>query len=366
MSRDVEGRTQMPDDLSSDKSIFYCFLALLFWVPLPLGSNRAWASHLFEVVSFVLLIWWLCLYLKGRVDFSIAAKKAKLVLACLLSFAAINLLQLLPLPSGFVAALRPMVSGLEPGPFSTISIDVYSTWMHFKMTISFAVIALLCLLLVRTKGRLKLLALTFIISGVFQAVFGSLMTLSGVEWTFFIPKLHYLGNATGTFINRNHLANYLVLCLSMGTGLLLTDLYQNSAEGWRERGRRFAAAFLGSKLRIRISLALMVIALVLTHSRMGNMSFFLSLFVAGFVWLFLTKRITKGSVILLISLIVIDTIIVGAWFGLEQVKERVEATAIQDETRDEVNRDAFSLISDQPLLGSGAGSFYTAFPRSCP
>ncbi|GLQ30273.1 hypothetical protein GCM10007876_07510 [Litoribrevibacter albus] len=110
-------------------------------------------------------------------------------------------------------------------------------------------------------------------------------------------------------------------------------------------------------------MAIMVIALVLTHSRMGNTAFFFSLVAAGLIWLFMTKRVTKGSLILLISLLIIDTLIVGAWFGIDKVAERLEGTALTKESRDEVNRDTLTLITNQPLLGSGAGTFYTAFPQ---
>nr|WP_255493879.1 O-antigen ligase family protein [Pseudomaricurvus sp. HS19] len=108
---------------------------------------------------------------------------------------------------------------------------------------------------------------------------------------------------------------------------------------------------------------MMVIALVLTRSRMGNTAFFFSLLATGFIWLWLTRRITRGSIILLISLVVIDSLIVGAWFGFDKVAERLEGTAFTKETRDEVNRDTWTLIKDQPLLGSGAGTYFEVFPR---
>ena len=107
----------------------------------------------------------------------------------------------------------------------------------------------------------------------------------------------------------------------------------------------------------------MVIALVLTHSRMGNTAFFFSLIASAVIWLTATKRFTKGSIALLISLIIIAALIVGAWFGIDKVAERLEGTAFTEETRDEVNRDTLTLIQDQPLFGTGAGSFYTAFPQ---
>lgn len=347
----------------ADNKLFAVFLLLMLWLPLPLGSNRPWAWHLMEIFVFALCIWYLLLLARSKVQMPAALYNSKSVFLCLGSFAIVILLQVIPLPIDWITKLRIVDPAIEMSALTTISIDSYTTWFHLRTTLAFIGIAFLLLALINTPSRLRQFAIVLLVSGVFQATYGSLMTLSGTEYGFFIKKEHYTGVATGTFINRNHLANYLILCLAVGTGLLLSDLYQNSSKDWRERSQRMIQALLGSKIRIRIGLALMVIALVLTKSRMGNAAFFFSLLFSGFVWLLLTKRITRGSIILLVSLILIDSFIVGAWFGVDKVKERLETTAFSKESRDEVNRDTWTMIQDQPVFGSGAGSFYTAFPR---
>ncbi|MGH1373397.1 MAG: O-antigen ligase family protein [Cellvibrionaceae bacterium] len=347
----------------ADRWLFWSLLVLLIWIPLPLGSNRPWAWHLMELVSFGLTVGWLWLFITERVKVGEVLRQSRALLTCLLAFAAVMFLQLLPLPSEWVALLRPLDAALEPAAWTSISIDPHITWIHARTTLCFTALAFLVVALINTRDRLRTLAIVLLISGVFQGVYGALMTLSGIEYGFFIKKGGFHGVATGTFWNRNHLANYLILSIATGTGLLLADLYQDTSRNWRERGRRFLTTLLGSKVRVRIGLAMMVIALVLTKSRMGNTAFFTSLILTGFFWLWATKRITRGSIILLISLVLIDSLIVGAWFGIDKVKERLETTAFTKETRDEVNRDTWTMIKDQPLFGSGAGSYYTAFPR---
>jgi len=356
-------QTRRRNNKENDRFLLWGFFALLVWLPLPLGSNRAWAWHLLELASFTLVIVWLVLFLKDRVQTSTALKNSQWLLGSLLAFAAVMLLQLLPLPSGLIALLRPVNPELEPSQWLQLSVDVHITWIHLRTTLAYTGLAFLTLSLINSQHRLRLLALTLLVSGVGQAIYGSLMTLSGIEYGFLVKKTSYFDVATGTFVNRNHLANYLILCLSMGTGLLLADLYQKSAGDWRERGRRLLTSLLGNKARVRVGLALMVIALVLTRSRMGNTAFFLSLLASGFIWLWLTRRITRGSIILLLSLVLIDSLIVGAWFGFDKVIERVEGSAFSKETRDEVNRDSLPLIKDHLLLGAGAGSFYGVFPQ---
>jgi len=77
-------------------------------------------------------------------------------------------------------------------------------------------------------------------------------------------------------------------------------------------------------MRLRLYLVMMVIALVLTHSRMGNVAFFFSLLIAGIIGLLLSRRAPRSTVILLTSLIIIDMFIVGAWFGIDKVAQRLE------------------------------------------
>jgi len=106
-----------------------------------------------------------------------------------------------------------------------------------------------------------------------------------------------------------------------------------------------------------------VTALVLSRSRMGNTAFFASLLITGAVALAFSKRATRSMVVLIASLIVIDIFIVGAYFGVEQVVQRIEHTQLTAEERDEVAAHATAMWKDFPVLGSGLGSFHIVFPR---
>jgi len=162
------------------------------------------------------------------------------------------------------------------------------------------------------------------------------------------------------------------MCLAIGIGLLLANLSKTPAKNWREWSRRTLQVLLGPKVRLRLYLAMMVIALVLTHSRMGNTAFFVSLSLAALIGLILSlgkkhtaisSYETRTRIILFASLIVIDLFIVGAWFGIEKVVERLEQTSATSESRDEVNEYASEMWQDHLLTGTGGGSFYSAFMR---
>ena len=247
--------------------------------------------------------------------------------------------------------------------FTDSSLDPASSLQEALQGSALICILMLSLLLIRTKQRIKANLLCPGIRGLFQALYGSMMTLTGIEYSFFIPKETYLDRATGTFVNRNHLAGYLVLTLSVGIGLMISTLKGSGATGWRDMTRRLLTTLLGSKARLRIILVMMVAGLVLTHSRMGNTAFFASLAIAGVIALILSKRSTKSTVILITSLIVIDLFVVGTFFGVDKVAQRLQTTSEQRETRDEVNSYTLDAISLAPLEGYGAGTFYTMFPE---
>ncbi|WP_293137866.1 O-antigen ligase, partial [Moritella sp.] len=242
------------------------------------------------------------------------------------------------------------------------SIDLETTFLELIQSISLLLLFSMALLLVNSSRRIKLTIITLVASGLFQALFGSLMTLSGIEYTFFLEKESYIGVATGTFINRNHLAGYLVICLSLGLGMMIASL-KGSASSLKEFSRNFLSAILSQKAPLRISLVIMVAALVMTHSRMGNTAFFASMGIIGTLTILLKKRSAGSTILLLVSLLVIDIAVVGSFFGVDKVINRLEQTSIDKETRDEVNLYSIKIIEDNLLQGTGAGTFYTSFPQ---
>jgi len=149
----------------------------------------------------------------------------------------------------------------------------------------------------------------------------------------------------------------------VGIGVLIASLSGARNATWGRFFRNLVQWMISPKMGLRLLLVTMVIALVLTRSRMGNMAFFISLFATGVIGLLLSKRATKSMVVLLVSLIAIDVFIVGAYFGTEQVVERIGQTTPETEDRDEVAGYALNMWKDYPLFGSGLGSFAVVFPR---
>jgi len=347
-----------------DRVLFFSFLVLLVWLPLPLGSNRLWAWSIMEVWVLVLVLAWLVQYARGRVQLSPAFLRAWPVTVCLVLVCLWVQLQTMVLPADLLQIVSPAAYEIHTATNTdlTISLNVYAARVSVLQSTSYLLIFCLTLLLLNDKPRVRLLALVLVISGVFQAAYGSLMTLSGLEYGFFFEKEAYRGMATGMFVNRNHLAGYLEMCLAVGMGLMVAQLSDRSASNWRDHARRFLQTMLSTKALIRLGLVVMVIGLVLTRSRMGNTAFFVSMLVTGLFYIVFVRRLSRGTVIFFASLLLIDLLVVGNFFGIEQVAERLQRTSVDSEGRDEVARDTLEIVKDYPLAGTGAGSFFSVYP----
>lgn len=361
--------------------LFYALLLLLLWLPLPLGSNRPWAEAIFEVWVATLAWLWVAGYQRNRVSVGKAFNGARIVLLLLIGWLAYVMLQLIPLPAFARQVLSPASLEIYRQAGETgwlpLSLHPYATFLFWLKSTAYVVLFALALLLVNNKHRLVMLGYTLVFSAVFQAFYGSIMALSGLEYLFAMKKLEYVGVATGTFVNRNHLAGYLEMVSAIGIGLLIaTTSAKENAFTWRQRLRNLIHLALSQKLLLRLMLATMVIALVLTRSRMGNTSFFASMLVAGLIMLaayrgqvesakeMFRRSDTRSAVMLIISLMVIDLFIVGTWFGVSKVADRLAQTSLEhDAGRIEVSINTLDLLRDYPITGAGGGSFHLAFAR---
>jgi len=244
-----------------------------------------------------------------------------------------------------------------------LSIDAPQTFISLYKSVAYFCVFVTTLLLCDELKKIRLLMLLIILAGLFQAMYGALEILFDVEtsWVFQLPVKQ---NATGTFVYKNHFANFLMLCLSAGVGyLVITLLTSKQSAGAHQKLRNALSMFLNGKAFVRIALAIMVIALVMSRSRMGNTAFFLSMTIVGLLSLVLIKQRTKGLTLLIVSMFIVDMLILSAWFGLDKVKDRIEQTSLSSETRDEVVIDSIPLLQDFALTGSGLGTYYTAFPQ---
>jgi putative inorganic carbon (hco3(-)) transporter len=349
----------VPQGTDGSRWIFVSYLALLVWAPVPLGSNRPWAWALLALWVLALALWWLAGRIRGKHAYPEMLGHARPMLWCGLLWVGYVWLQLLPLPIEILQALSPEaarwhIEAAAPGAPGAVplSLDRYATLEAACKSTAYIAFFALSLILLNSRDRIRYAAYALIASGVLQALYGVLGRFQSLE-----------GVAAGSFANRNHYAAYLVMCLSVGIGVLIANLALEQNRSWKRFFQDLIRWIISPKMALRLGLVAMVIALVLTRSRMGNISFFVSLMAAGTIGLLLAKRATKSMVVLLVSLIAVDVFLIGTYFGAQRVIERIAQTNATAEDRNEVAGWTVNMWKDYPVFGSGLGSFPVVYPR---
>ncbi|MEX1663905.1 O-antigen ligase family protein [Zhongshania arctica] len=339
--------TQISYRRKSHQDLQIAICCALIWIPLPLGSNRPWSTGLvIAIISAIGFVWAIRRW-KQATKNSAALTKAKPAILALVTAQLLVAVQY----------------------FGGLSLAPSETFNHLLLGSAYTLLFVLVLDLFTTRKSINLLLGTVVISGTFQAFYGSTMALSGLEWSFFATKEYMQGLATGTFVNRNHLAGYLEITAACGIGLLLAlrdhrTLSLKSIIDW----------ISGPKALIRIALAIMVIGLVMTRSRMGNVAFVASMIFTGGILAIGIPKLRLKLLVILTSLLIIDFLIVTQYFGLDELQARLantqfddkiiagEVLAKQNVIRDDVIGYASVLLKKHALSGSGAGSFEVIFP----
>lgn len=359
-------------------ALFWIYLAILVWVPLPWASHTPLTSSLFGLLALTLLVIVTVAATLGKLSWPKARADLVIPLFVWLLWLAWIALQVQPLGEAELSQLSPTAAGIHRAagqvsgtvPLWSLSIAPARTLEALHLSVAYFSLYLCTLLLVQDSSRQRLVLTALVMSGAFQALYGSVMTMTGLEWGFFAQKTAYLGVATGTFVNRNHFASYLYLTAACGLALILADLGRG-----RHRQRKSLMGMMASflegaftvKFRIRLLIIFIVIGLVLTRSRMGNATFFTTLFSIGFLYVLLKERRYLGRALLLFaSMLIIDVYVVSSWFGIDQVVERMTTVEGQDSTqgRIEILEQAPLVLNQYWPIGSGLGTFANAYEGS--
>ena len=388
----------------SDTWLFRALLALIVYLPLPLASNRTWAIAILVTLVALLFASTLIVWRKHLNDMLAHLDQFRAPLVVFFLFLLVSVLQVVPLPDAVIQVLSPeaynvqVTAGLQG--HMHLSLDIYQSRLMLGLTTSYITVFFLCLLLVRDAARLDLLMSVLVWSGLFQAIVGVFLFSIGAHYRlFFVDIIHE--NVIGTFVNRNHFAGYMEMTLAVGIGLMIAKLGHGGPghSGWKARVVAALTFVMSPKMRLRLMLVVMVIALVLTRSRMGNSAFFSAMLIVGVITIVLSRRTAPATATLILSLVIVDVFVIGTWVGLDKVVTRLNRTEIvsanananggaatngapagassaaqtqtevpspQEESVEQRSLPAkysLAMIKQFPAFGTGAGSFYNSFNR---
>jgi O-antigen ligase len=169
----------------------------------------------------------------------------------------------------------------------------------------------------------------------------------------------------GPFINRNHFAGYLELCIPLGLGMVLYWAAKNRTSRHATLPQTFAAVLSSGRFSSLgmwlVAAFVMIGALFMTLSRGGIIGFLSSAF-----FLFLLARMRRGlrnkiNVLVFAGIALLLMVVVAGWDRLGNRFEQLGEEASLKRTA--VWIDAVGIVRDFPLFGTGLGTFQNSYPH---
>jgi O-antigen ligase len=269
----------------------------------------------------------------------------------------------IPLPHSILALLSPKrfeiigkareLTGSMPtwASISYLPYDAFGWWVFLLgLGLFYFVIRMIC----SDRKTLKVVFFALCGIGLIEALYGLIQALvpsMGVLWVDYVTE--YMGNARGTFINRNHFAGFVEMIwpLMLGYALAITDL-RNSLKN------ALASDSLNRQALMALGIVILLLALLLSQSRAGIAGGLVGLATFWYMArprvrnIALTTRLTLGG-------IVVFLIVYCAVIGVGPVIERF--LSIDDRHfRIKIWQDSLSIFIDHPF-GIGLRNYENVF-----
>jgi O-antigen ligase len=353
-----------------DKAIKFILILLFIFTPVAFGSMGLWAFSLMELsILLIILLWGFGRFFANEHRIRAFAHLRIYPVVVLLSlFLLLVLFQMVPLPSGIIKMISPKAyelrQSLSVADFQflnlnskfSISLVPFATRIEFFKW--FTLISFFIFLLLwkpSNKSILNLIPIVMLV-GVAESLYGIFEFFSGHR-----HLLHLKGGVstvTGTFINHNYFAGYLLMVIPLSIGYLFSrEGFQKSRfGGWRHR----LSSSDGKATLIKYCIVLMILSLFFSASRMGILSLLLSFSLLSLLFRDPRRgeRFSKTSV-LIFGL----ALLWAAWIGLDAVISRFFTASEDFKSRWMFWVNTFQIFKDFPLLGSGLGTFAQIFPE---
>jgi O-antigen ligase len=288
---------------------------------------------------------------------------------------ALALFQMVPLPEGLLKWISPAslstyatFGNYPAGTFHPITLNPWATRQELFKVLAYAAIFFVIVGHYRTKEQVHSLVKTILWMGCFLVVFAIVQNVTWNGRVFWIyPVDDALKSGAGiwaSYINRNHFAGYLGMAIPLGMGLLLYSAPRVRALPESALGLKVARFLADEKFVPYALLFLLVLVmtatLFMTFSRGGMIAFAVSsLFFAWITWRRRTLR-SKTGLLAILAAVIFAAVILASWDRLEERFAELDEDHI---SRLSVWQDSLGIVRDYPVLGTGLGTFESAFLR---
>jgi len=338
--------------------IFFSLLVTIALTAVPYGTVQPWWIAIFECVVFLIAV-------LGVIETFIGNSWSRSDLSLVTPLLLLTLFVLFQ--------SLPLFSGIGPlGLGASLSADPYVTRLFATQLFALIVVGLLLLHYTSNKARLHKLIYVVIAVGMVSAFFGVMRKNLQQGPGFFLPGLTIVDRSFGQFVNRNHFAFLMEMCLGLALGLIAGEI---------GRPRRVL-------VWLSVSLLLWV-ALIYSNSRGGIFASLCQLLLLGVMldpmrhftsasvgtsWRRLRNLASGLAVRVFLGVCLIALFAYGvSWVGGEPVVFNFQQAATdfsQQEMQDNVNTSrkeiwsaTWQLIKAHPIAGVGFGAYRVAITR---
>lgn len=216
-----------------------------------------------------------------------------------------------------------------------------------------------------------LLFVTIFIVGFGQAIYGLYLYLNQPDTLLWFKRSLSEGAVAGTYINRNHFACLMNMCIPVSAGLLAAQANLRTSP----RGPSTTmgdAVFSNRSLFLYflfLGLIVMVLALIFSMSRMGQLSLVAAIVLAAMLYRMAAGRGERSRhrfVPLTLFMVFGLALLWGVWKGAEPVANRWQVLESEYEQRLDLWTSTSEVIRDFPLFGTGLGTYELANARYKP
>lgn len=318
--------------------------------PLPMGGIRAFFFMLYATVVAVLGLFYAVGLYRGHVRprLPLSAFAAPVILFGLV----IVWMLITLLPLGLAAA--PEWAALSPlaDLAGRITIGPGATFDMLVRYLTYGLFFVLALQVAVEKKRARTLFRVVYLGIAAHALIAlASLTFFG-DVLLFLPKDAYVGDATGTFVNRNSFATFAAFGAIMGVALIF---------GFDEDDvSRSRLSRILMQLGFNVApLALIGLALAFSHSRMGM---FVAALGAGVIALIAVFR-SSGTRRVFAGLLIVVGLVTGAVLANTSgvLFERMATVDRDADVRLAVYEQTLDLIAARPMSGYGGGTYEDAF-----
>ncbi len=407
--------------MTTERLLLGGVIALLLLAPLPFGAvEPGWSAAIVVSSSLLAVIW-----IAGRCRRGLPALPwREPALLATAAFAAVAGAQLIPLPPALGAALSPAAASLraelEPGaaghvtdpdvatiqpsverasvnsgqeptsgglpePTGTgsreaapgaapdgsdawrpLSLHTWATRQSLSRFVACSLVALMVLDLAMQSVPRRALAWALVAGGGFQAVYGLAEHLSRRQHIFGYAKQHYAEMATGTFINKNHYAGYLAMCLPVALAMaagLFPRLHPSEQIPVLQRVAALPGRKVFSAAMVLIVAVVMATALGSSRSRAGMACALAGLLAAGLAAA-VSRRRRAFAVAAALAVAVTLLLFFSQSRGSIILDDfRVAPDSMPGQVgRWEMWQQALAMAAAFPVTGTRLGSFQYVFP----